>query len=858
MAKYKRSEVPDHLVGLIPFMRDIEQYCEELTALGRQWDLLTMLSQMSGSNIDITETRSGFESLTSNLISQLAEETLKKTIQQMTLKAQVTIDILIRNLFERTADIGFLATDDDIRVFLQERTGHQGVIARFREYIAKYSVYSNIILLDTKGQVLLQLDDQHQVQTTRDPLLREALQTSEDYVEIFRYCDLLPHQKQSLIYAFRVTENNDANSPALGVLALCFQFENEMSKIFEGLYSDDWSVLMLLDEQGTVIASSDVNHIAVGVTLPIITADSFKVIKFAGRAYLAKTCKTKGYQGFFGLGWYGHVMIPLDYAFSETVESKRSIEADIISAVQKDQYLFSRELRAIPQHAERIQRELDRCVWNGNISQESQENSKGISQSFSKVLLGEVSKTGLHTKNIFEQSIENLQQTVVSSKLNDVEFFASLAIDIMDRNLYERANDCRWWALTTAFRRLLLESSSDVAVTEITHILQYINSLYTVYTNLFVYDAQGIVLAVSNPDCQNLIGQRLKQDWVRNTLHLKNSQHYCVSSFEKTDLYGQRHTYVYNASITNLIKTHEILGGIGIVFDSTPQFKEMLMDALPRDTQGNRVSGSFGVFTDRKRCIISITDTDQNLCSGATFDLAEKHFALPRGQRASEIVAYNQHYYAVGICASSGYREYKSSRDCYENDVLGFIFVPLGEVQKTLNRQLKQPILNLSLGHMHHEREKNLVEVATFYVGDQWYGVQASYVIESSTIEGISKVPCTRSALFGTKMFREKALPIFNLHLLNAQVFDESNQNAQIIVIDTDYGYIGCRVDRLGCIPELLESDVHQCADSIADKPKYILSIVCPEVEGQENGMLVVLDPNELYKRLTLKVKAAS
>ncbi|MDQ7068951.1 MAG: hypothetical protein Q9M40_13855 [Sulfurimonas sp.] len=26
-----------------------------------------------------------------------------------------------------------------------------------------------------------------------------------------------------------------------------------------------------------------------------------------------------------------------------------------------------------------------------------------------------------------------------------------LAIDIMDRNLYERANDSRWWALTPLF-----------------------------------------------------------------------------------------------------------------------------------------------------------------------------------------------------------------------------------------------------------------------------------------------------------------------------------------------------------------------------------------------------------------------
>ena len=34
----------------------------------------------------------------------------------MKFKASVAIDVLIRNLFERTADIGFLATDNDIRI----------------------------------------------------------------------------------------------------------------------------------------------------------------------------------------------------------------------------------------------------------------------------------------------------------------------------------------------------------------------------------------------------------------------------------------------------------------------------------------------------------------------------------------------------------------------------------------------------------------------------------------------------------------------------------------------------------------------------------------------------------------------
>ena len=96
-------------------------------------------------------------------------------------------------------------------------------------------------------------------------------------------------------------------------------------------------------------------------------------------------------------------------------------------------------------------------------------------------------------------SLENLNQTVISSILKDSEFLSSLAIDIMDRNLYERANDCRWWALNSYFRESLDDYSSlNHKKNEISSILKYINDLYTVYTNLIIFDKNGKIIAVSN------------------------------------------------------------------------------------------------------------------------------------------------------------------------------------------------------------------------------------------------------------------------------------------------------------------------------------------------------------------------
>ena len=82
-----------------------------------------------------------------------------------------------------------------------------------------------------------------------------------------------------------------------------------------------------------------------------------------------------------------------------------------------------------------------------------------------------------------KETVTNLENTIMEGLIYDVQTSAKLSIDIMDRNLYERANDCRWWAITPIFEEELTLAAPDVK--RITDVLQYINTLYTVYTNLF-------------------------------------------------------------------------------------------------------------------------------------------------------------------------------------------------------------------------------------------------------------------------------------------------------------------------------------------------------------------------------------
>jgi chemotaxis signal transduction protein len=873
VAKYKDMTVPNELIGVIPHMTDVDGYREELTILGQAWDLLTILGRMSGGRTDMTSTREDFRQLTEKLITSLAYETLSKTVLDITAKAQVAVDIIIRNLFERTADIGFLATDEDIRQYLRQhpsftkrlvnaadKTAEENaepaiskadLIQRFQEYVAKYSVYSNIILLDTEGNVVVQLDETNPVKQSQDPIIRKALTTREEYVESFTATDLAPNDDATLMYAFRVTQSNSPNSAPLGVLCLCFRFENEMEGIFNNLSGhDDWSVITLLDKTGKVISSSSPYQVPVNAQLEMVLDADYRLTKFGGRRYLAKTLETKGYQGFYGLGWKGHVMIPLDVAFESSSENiLANVEPTILQSILNNPSLFSETIQNIPIEAEQIQYELDRTVWNGNITSESHRDTDATSAI--KVLLWEISRTGNKTKNVFGRAIENLHETIVSTYMNDVEFLASLAIDIMDRNLYERANDCRWWALTSEFRRILSLShiNQDEAV-KAEAILQYINNLYTVYTNLVLYDRNGKVIAVSNPSESRLVGQSLGESWVDTALKIRSTQDYCVSEFVESSLYQNKPTYIYNAAIQATDNHNQIVGGIGIVFDSEPEFHAMLSDALPREKTGQILNGSFAVYVNAVGEIIS--STRQDLKVGSTLDIDLSLLNARNKHSQSAIVTLNDTYYAVGIRVSQGYREYKSAQDSYSNEVYALVFMELDKVADVSNIPTLPSHSDTEADNsVHRTLTSDYLEVATFYIDDHWYGVDVSQVVEAIKYENIQRLPTAVKSVEGMVYYDGEVIAVLDPYKKLGNQDDDKRQQKQIVVLNSEIGRFGLIVDKLGKIPRISNERIDYASPFIEQAQGLISAIITPESEKDHGPMLILLRPAELHSSIT-------
>jgi chemotaxis signal transduction protein len=682
MALYKGIAFPDHVAPLARHMDSLNDHREALATLSATWDTLALLAHLSNLKADMSAVRASFAQLTQELLVCLAEETLALAGGTLAHQAQIAVDVLARNLFERTADIGFLATDS---VIVDACTGGDaGALAalrdRLRAYAGRYTVYRDIVLMAPDGQVLTRLADGFAGRSA-SPVVARALASQSGYVESHEATDFCGGDR-ALTYAWRV----ESGGRAVGVLALVFDLEREAKMIFERLATRD-EVVAFVDGQGRVVVSNDAARLPSGHRLAL--RDGAASLRLGGMPYLVAQAQGRPYQGYPGPGWSAVALIPVELAFGH--DDLPALEVEF-----SGETVFSKRLTAVPAHAREIQRRLDRMVWNGRIHQAADSNP------FSRSLLEEIAATGRKTKEVFEHACAELLTTVATGLLGEARFLADLSVDVLDRNLYERANDCRWWATSPAL------AAMDAAAARQT--LAHINDLYTVYADILLFDTEGVVIAASRSTARE--GQLLEGGWVAECLRLRDPMRYAVSDFEGSPLYGGAGTYVYAAPI---LVGDRAVGGVALVFDSTPQFEAMLRDVLPA------AAGSVAAFCRPDGSVVSRTGE-------LPVTLPAAVLALKPGQSWSGVLTEAGRCFVVGATAGSGYREFKTT-DGYVEPVIGVVVIACG--QPFSRRVVNAPQI-ASVG--------DGVEIASFLIGEHLLGVLAADVVECIEVSSAVRV----------------------------------------------------------------------------------------------------------------------
>ena len=807
----------------LPFMRDVVRCENSLRELNLMWRLIEASAKMNCPEEAhsilpmMAATREGFTRLEGDLVHSLVQESISEAMAEIGTSAHHVIDIVVRNLYERTADVGFLATDLDLCRFVAGiQNDPAPVLTRLREYRNKYTVYDEILLLDVHGTVLAQIDEDSPVEGSHDPLIAQTLK-STGYVETFRATQLRPGKRHALIYSHRML--HPRTGEPVGVLCLSFAFEGEMQGIFHARANEDKrSIQLLLDGGNRVIASGDPLWIPVGAQVPVNPLGAPDLLVHSGRTYLVRTVAAAGYQGYPGpAGWRGQVMVPVELAFSAKVgRAIDGMDPAIAQGLLAHAQTFCPPLYEIVTAADTIRR----VVWNGQVMTAGQTGGAHRLKS----VLEQIGETGARTNEVFTQSIRDLYDTVLSASMRDSELLTRLLVDLLDRNLYERANDCRWWALTPELRALLADVAAGCASAAdhagACRILEHINGLYTVYTRLVVYDRQGRIVAASRPGggdggTPSVIGTAIEPDTLAAVLALRDTQAYHVTPWRPSAHYGGQPTYVYHAAIRAPEDEGLVVGGIGIVFNAAVEFNAMLRGATAAKPDTRTV------FVDRQGSVIASTDPGRPV--GQRLELTPEMQALARGESLSHAAVHDGDYCIVGCAASNGYREFKVS-DGYRDDVLALSFESFGAVQSgALDAVQRRRTTLLADAAVAGGRE-----VATFFVDATLFALDAEAVLEALPASEIAPVSAARLPYcVGTLARRSQGAVtsyvwVFDIgHLLRGTP-SAITSRSQVVVLEHADRRIG-----------LLVSELHGVATVAPDKV-----MPAPLIHGA-HGMLV-------------------
>ncbi len=251
-----------------------------------------------------------------SLRNELLQQFTEREWDRLSDTAQTLVQLIVRNLYERTADVRWWATDEALVQCLESldatairHAGERlGLINQF------YSVYLDLVLVGTNGEIIAcsrpnQFTKVVGTNVARSAWFKKAMATTagDQYAVDDIANDAAHDGRMVAVFATAVRKAAKVNGPIIGVLGVVFDWETQARTIVRKevtMSAETWtrSRVMLLDNHLRVIASSDDK----GLLQPFMLEH-----KGQSKGYYVNTdreviafAKTLGYQEYDGLGWY--------------------------------------------------------------------------------------------------------------------------------------------------------------------------------------------------------------------------------------------------------------------------------------------------------------------------------------------------------------------------------------------------------------------------------------------------------------------------------------------------------------------------------------------------------------------------
>ena len=170
----------------------------------------------------------------------------------------------------------------------------------------------------------------------------------------------------------------------------------------------------------------------------------------------------------------------------------------------------------------------------------------------------------------------------------------------------------------------------------------------------------------------------------------------------------------------------------------------------------------------------------------------------------------------------------------------------------------KERAVKLSLAKIKIEDDKDLINIISFYIGGEFYGIDVEFLQEIYEVNNITRIPHTPTVLAGLINHRGSVLTIIDLKVLfnlkddkvskkneleNAREQSKENSHNKILILDYLESKVGINIDRFESLLELPRNKINPVPLFFQEKNKIVKS------ETQVNGHpLLIIDVEALLK----------
>ncbi len=285
------------------------------------------------------------------------------------------------------------------------------------------------------------------------------------------------------------------------------------------------------------------------------------------------------------------------------------------------------------------------------IAQEMDSLSRSVAEA-----TREIDRSAETTRGEMQDTLAQLEDNVRRTRLAEL---ALANIDLIDRNLYERSCDVRWWATDGAVVAATRPGATAQDIAHASRRMGQILDSYTVYFDLVLVGLDGRVITNGRPGQYHSTGLDVGDSaWVEAARRTTSGEQFGFQTVHASELAGGERVLIYACGVREGGRIDgRPLGILGIVFR---------WDALAQ-TVVQRTPLSEQEWTRSRVCIVD--DRGLVLADSAGRSLQDVidfpgRDELLRQPRGAQVLEYEGRMHCIAHAASPGYETYRTGWHC--------------------------------------------------------------------------------------------------------------------------------------------------------------------------------------------------